>query len=295
MKRRPRPGPVSSMVFILLKEAFINLKRYTPLRMAAATAFFTTFALPAILIILIQILGLIFTRRMIGSHLLEQLANIIGPGTVAELRKTLINVRHLVTNWYIAIGGFLFLIFVSTTLFAVIRQSLNELWDIEVDERPGIVDLLKQRAKSLVIILLAGLLFLFVLFAEGLQALLSEYFIEMWGRSNNLIENIINQLISLTVVSTWFSVLFRFLPDAHPDWRVAFTGGLFTGVLFTVGKLLLGFLLSYSNMQTIYGASTSMALLLLFVFYSSFIFYFGACFTKVWAMHVNRPIAGGRK
>ena len=258
--------------------------------MAAATAFFATFALPAILIILIQILGLIFSRRMIGSHLLEHLSNIIGPGTVAELRKTLINVRHLVTNWYIAIGGFIFLIFVSTTLFAVIRESLNELWNIQVIEKHGIVELLKQRAKSLVIILLAGLLFLFVLSAEGLQALLSEYFIEIWGLSNTVIESILNQLISLVVVSTWFSVLFRFLPDAHPDWRVAFTGGLFTGVLFTAGKLLLRFLLSYSNMQTIYGASTSMALLLLFVFYSSFIFYYGACFTEVWAMHVNKPI-----
>jgi len=280
------------MMLILLKEAFTNLKRNAPLRMAAATAFFATFALPAILIILIQILGLIFSRRMIGSHILENLSNIIGPGTVAELRKTLINVRHLVTNWYIAIGGFLFLIFVSTTLFAVIRDSLNELWNIQVVERHGIVELLKQRAKSLVIILLAGLLFLFVLSAEALQALLSEYFIEIWGRSNTVIEIIINQLISLTVVSMWFSVLFRFLPDAHTDWRVAFTGGLFTGVLFTGGKLLLRLLLSYSNMQTIYGASTSMALLLLFVFYSSFIFYYGACFTRVWAKHVNRPIKG---
>jgi membrane protein len=278
------------MLLILLQEAFVNLKRNAPLRLAAATAFFATFALPAILIILIQFLGLIFSRHMIGSHLLEHLSNILGAGTVNQLRKTLINVRHLVTNWYVAIGGFLFLIFVSTTLFSVIRDSLNELWNIQVVERHGIVELLKQRAKSLVIILLAGLLFLFVLSAETLQALLSGYFIELWGRSNTVIESIINQLISLTVVSTWFSVLFRFLPDGHPDWRVAFTGGLFTGILFTAGKLLLRLLLSYSNIQTIYGASASMALLLLFVFYSSFIFYYGACFTNVWAKHVKRPI-----
>jgi membrane protein len=88
----------------------------------------------------------------------------------------------------------------------------------------------------------------------------------------------------------WFAVIFRYLPDKRPNWRVAFTGGFFTGLLFTGGELLLGVLLSYSNMQTVYGASTYVVLLLLFVFYSSFIFYYGACFTRVWAEYVGKPI-----
>ncbi|HEY4935470.1 MAG TPA: YhjD/YihY/BrkB family envelope integrity protein, partial [Puia sp.] len=88
----------------------------------------------------------------------------------------------------------------------------------------------------------------------------------------------------------WFSVLFKFLPDGRPSWKTVIAGAGFTGLLFTFGKLLLKWLLSYSGMQTVYGASTSSVLLLLFVFYSSFIFYFGACFTKVWAELHNKPI-----
>jgi membrane protein len=86
----------------------------------------------------------------------------------------------------------------------------------------------------------------------------------------------------------------QILPDGRPGWKTAAAGGVFTGVLFTVGKWVLQWLLSYSNMQTIYGASTSSVLLLLFVFYSSFIFYYGACFTKEWAIFHRSPIQPGK-
>ena len=186
----------------------------------------------------------------------------------------------------------MFLVFVSTTLFTIIKDSINQLWNIKTVEKHGIVFLLKFRAKSFAIILLTGILFLVVFLTESFEQLLGDYFTEIWGRSNAQIENFVNELISLVVVSIWFAVIFRYLPDKRPNWKVAFTGGFFTGLLFTGGKLLLNILLSYSNMQTIYGASTYMVLLLLFVFYSSFIFYYGACFTRVWAEYVRQPIAG---
>jgi membrane protein len=266
----------------ILRRAYALLRRNDPLRLAAATAFFTTFALPAILIILIQVFGLIFSRRTISRHILEHLSDVLGVATVNDLHTTLRNVRHLATNWYIATGGFLFLVFVSTTLFAVIKDSLNQLWDIKVTQKANIVFLLKYRARSFAIILATGILFLIVFLAEGLQDMLSEYFNEVWGHDFVILQNIVNQIVSLAVVCTWFTVIFRFLPDGHFSWRVVFTGGLFTGILFTIGKLLLSVLLSYSSMKTIYGASTYMVLMLLFVFYSAFIFYYGACFTRVW-------------
>lgn len=281
-------------LFRLLQKAFQELQRNDPLRLAAATAFFTSFALPAILIILIQVLGMVFSRRTVGLHMLEHLSDIIGAGTVQDLRKTLRNVRHLATSWYIATAGFLFLIFVATTLFKVIKDSLNQLWDIRIIDKPGVLFALKLRVRSFVVILLAGFLFTVVMLAEASMAVLKEYLQEVWRRGHGVLDVILNQAISIAVVTTWFAVLFRFLPDGRPRWKVAFTGGFFTALLFTCGKLILGVLLSYSNMQTIYGASTSMVLMLLFVFYSSFIFYYGACFTKVWAQHVNAPIKPGR-
>jgi len=105
-----------------------------------------------------------------------------------------------------------------------------------------------------------------------------------------LAKTFIREIILLVMVTVWFSLLFKFLPDARPTWKMVIAGAFFTGFLFTIGKLILQWLLSYSSMQTIYGASTASVLLLLFVFYSSFIFYYGACFTKMWAEAHNKPI-----
>jgi membrane protein len=275
-------------IFKVLQEALIEFKKNDPLRMAAATAFFATFALPAILIILIQVFGLIVDPDAIGKRLLDGLSDVIGRNTVMELKQTLINVRQLAGTWYVATGGFLFLIFVSTTMFKVIKDSLNQLWNIRIVEHPGIAFRLASRGKSFVAVLLAGLLFLTFLFAEGLVAILGKYINETGNKI--FLRGIFKQVISLAVVTFWFTMLFKYLPDGRLSRRVAFAGGLFTGLLFTFGKLIIAYLLSLSNMQTIYGTSASFVLLLLFIFYCSLIFYYGACFTKLWAVHIKQPV-----
>lgn len=278
----------------LLLEAFREFKKNDPLRMAAATAFFATFALPAILIILIQVFGLIVDPRTIGRQMLQGLSDVIGQNTALELRHTLRNVRHLASTWYIAAGGFLFLLFVSTTLFKVIKDSLNQLWRIQVKDSVGFMFQLKHRAKSLVAIILAGLLFVLTLLAEGILTALQQYMGDAAPGGNTVVGWIFSQLLSLTVVTVWFTMLFRFLADGHTVWRATISGAFFTGILFSAGKFLLRWLLSYSNMQTIYGTSTSFVLLLLFIFYCSFIFYYGACFTKIWANYKETPIEPSR-
>lgn len=277
-----------------LGKALGDFRGNDPLRMAGATAFFTTFALPAVLIILIQVFGLIISPRVMTRQLLQNLADVIGDKTASELHKTLINVHHLPQNWYMAAGGFLFLIFVATTLFKVIRDSLNQLWNIKVEDHAGIAFNLLNRAKSFIVILITGILFLTVLLMEGLMNLLSQSMRDKFLENGLFLSGMVKQIISLVVVTTWFTMLFKFLPAGRPSWKVAIAGAFFTGLLFTMGKMILQRLLSSSNMQTIYGASTSTVLLLLFVFYSSFIFYYGACFTKVWADDHNSPIQPGR-
>ena len=94
----------------------------------------------------------------------------------------------------------------------------------------------------------------------------------------------------MAIVTVWFALLFRYLPDARAPWRTVLTGGFVTSLLFNSGKFLLHWLLTYSNLNTIFGTSASIVLILLFVFYSSLILYFGAAFTKIWAEHYGDPI-----
>lgn len=279
-------NPKPAILFRLLRAAFREFQRNDPLRMAAATAFFTTFALPAILLILIQVFGSVFGRRNTGRQLLTGISDVLGTNAVEELRATLRNVRQLTQTWYIALGVFVFLLFVATTLFKVIKDSLNQLWDIRRKDHGGMMLQLRQRGRSFIIILLAGFLFIAVLLAEGLIALIPAQV--------PFLEYVLKQIISLGAATAWFAILFKYQADGHSNWKVTFTGAFFTGLLFTVGKLILGVLLSYSNMKNIYGTSTSFVLLLLFVFYCSFMFYYGACFLKVWATHKDRPLVPHR-
>ena len=285
MNKMPKPATILQ----LLQQAFREFKQNDPLRMAAATAFFATFAMPAIFIILIQVFGLVINPRFVGRSLVDALAGVIGPNSAAEVRHTLRSVRTLASTWYIATGGFIFLLFVSTTLFKVIKDSVNQLWRIRVVNAKGVVPQLKQRGISFLVILFAGIFFLATLTIEGGVAIAREQLDFLPGKEA-VVWSIFSQIVSLTVVTGWFSILFRYLPDGHTTWRVTMGGAFFTALLFTLGKFLLRFLLSYSNMSTVYGTSTSFVLMLLFIFYCAFIFYYGACFLKVWAIHKQRPI-----
>ena len=131
-------------------------------------------------------------------------------------------------------------------------------------------------------ILLAGVLFMGVLLAEG--------FISLLPAKVGFLVALLKQIVSIMAATTWFGMLFKYLADGHSNWKVTLTGAFFTGLLFTLGKLILGVLLSYSNVKNIYTTSTSFVLLLLFVFYCSFMFYYGACFLKVWAEHKHQPV-----
>jgi membrane protein len=281
------PSPIQ---FIrILRDAIRGLKNNDPLRMAAATAFFATFSLPPILIIIIQIFSLVLDPQSISDHLFGHLAEIIGNDSVEQIRQTLQAFKQLASNWYITIGGFIFLIFVATTLFAVIGDSLNQLWSIKPSKRAFNTRIL-DRLKSIAVIMLSGLLFLAVLLAEGILALLKVYISEIWPGSTTVLFTLLNQFISLIIVTAWFAVLFKYLSAAKLQWSTTIAGALFTGILFTIGKLILGWVLALSNIQTIYGASGSFVLLLLFVFYCAFILYYGAMFTRVWAEFHNSSI-----
>ena len=282
--------PKPSGIFRLLKEAFQEFRQNDPLRMAAATAFFANFALPPILIILVEVFGLFANPRTIRHNLFDQLGKVLGNNILSQIRETMRNVRNLKLSWLIAAGGFLFLIFIATTLFTVIRDSINQIWKIQLKKKPGIGFVLAYRAKSIAIIMAAGILFFVVSIAEATGTFIKEQINELGSGTALFFIRLFKQLISMFLVMVWFTLIFKFLADGRPSWKVAIAGGIFTGLLFTAGKLLLRSLLLHSNMQTIYGASASVVLLLLFIFYSSFIFYYGASFTKVWAEYYKQPI-----
>jgi len=274
----------------VVRDSMYELLRNDPLRMAGATAFFTTFALPPILVILIQVLKLLYDPQRIRNELFKHLEGIIGTQSVQQIVDVLQALRGMAQNWWITGLGFLFLVFVATTLFKVIRNSLNQVWKMRIIRRRGIYKSLGSRVKAVAIIIVAAILFVFGILAEGMQALIGHYLFEFSPLLSIYFNSVLSYIISIVVVMLWFAIVFRYLPDGRPDWDIAITGAFFTAILFSIGKLILHWLLTYSNINTLYGTSASIVLLLLFVFYSALILYYGAAFTKLWAIHQGRPI-----
>jgi membrane protein len=274
----------------LLRNALSELLQNDPLRMAGATAFFTTFALPPILVILIQSLKLILDPEKVRSQLFESLSGIVGPEAVEQIKNVLNSLRELAENRWVLVGGFIFLLFIATTLFRVIKSSINQIWKIRPVKKLSLVKTLRARLKSIIVILVAGILFVIGLVAEGVRAFIGDYIFEISPLLSFYFNSVFTYVISIGVVTVWFAIVFRFLPDGRPKWKTAFAGALLTALLFTLGKIILHWLLSYSNINTVYGTSASIVLLLLFVFYSSLILYYGAAFTKVWGQKHGHPV-----
>src|SRR5688572_11933386 len=128
MLNQPEIHNFFSSVFGSIRPAFAEFKKNDPLRMAGATAFFTTFALPPILFIIIQLFGLFMDRRSVGRALMSQLVNTLGEDGAGQVRQVLRSIRGFSDSWLVIIIGFIFLIFVATTLFTVIKNSFNQIW-----------------------------------------------------------------------------------------------------------------------------------------------------------------------
>jgi membrane protein len=158
--------------WILLKASYRELAANDPLRMAGATAFFSTFALPPILIIIVRTLGLISDRRTIGRELMTKLGNTVGPEGSGQVLATVRGFRSIQSDGMLSLLIFVFLLFVATTLFIVIQGSLHQIWHIRPTPKKNIRAMMRSRIHSLAVILLIGVLFLAFLILDGAQAVL---------------------------------------------------------------------------------------------------------------------------
>src|SRR5688572_6702572 len=209
----------------LMKNSFRRLKNNDPLRMAGATAFFTSFALPPILILLFQLFSIFFARKTVGRELREVLSATLGRQGAEQLRITALGLRNLAQNWYMAVIGLVFLAFVATTLFKVIRNSLNDIWNIRLKRSEFVYDL-KARATSLIIMLIAGILFLVTGVIDVAIVIAGNYIGKYSVKGGLFFTSALDEIASVLVITIWLIVLFKYLANGRPSWRVTIAGGI---------------------------------------------------------------------
>ncbi len=270
----------------ILKASAKRLKDNDPLRLGASTAFFTIFALPPILIILINVMGLMFNREILSGELFESLKLVFGEQSAELIQGIFNNLLSIERNVLLGIISVVFFIFVSTTLFIVIKHSINQVWNVKVSsDYKGFGSTLLGRATSLAIILFSGFLFLLAFLSETVVAFVGDYLYQILPVYGYTLIVAANHALSILIFTVWFAMLFRYLPDLIIGWKAIWVGAAFTSVLFDIGQFALSRILAYGNLANIYGASASFVIIMLFIFYSALILYYGAAFTKVYAMY----------
>ena len=269
--------------------AFSNLKANDPVRMAGATAFFAFFALPPIVIILSQILSTLFDDRYqsVSGRLFGQLAQLFGPQSARQLQDITQHLQSQKPDRLLTIVNVGVLLLTSTTLFAVIKSSLNQLWNVKAKPDRTWLHSLEDRLIALVIIFGSGLLVtasLTISQALAVPGSAPDDDSVTWA---GLINGIGRYGVSVLVLTVWFAMLLTYLPDVRVRWSATWVGALVTAGLFTAGEWVLTRLLTYSLFRSMHGGAATITLILLLVFYCSLIFYFGASFTRQYAEGAN--------
>lgn len=275
--------------------ALTLLKENDPLILASSTAFFATFSISPIIVLLVGALSSIFKSSHIREQLFHSVQTTLGKKPTAEIESFVNNFISLEsTNTWITVGVSLFLLFVATTLLGIVRKAIHQVWNIRMKSAVNFRYNVKERLIGLVMLFVMGILFLLSLVLDASVVAVQNFTQDVIPMIDSTLVRGLNILFSVVIVTIWFMILFKILPEAHVHWKVAFAGGLLTSILFNIGKFVLGVVLKESRLESIFNTSASITLILLFIFYSSLIMYFGAAFTHSYAELIRKPIHAGK-
>ncbi len=271
--------------FGLVKDAASDFSDDECPRMAAALSYYTIFALPPLLVLILLIASIVLDPQDVQGAMAAQIQSLMGPEAAGEIRTILEHAEQPgASKGLAAVLGIAGVIFGATGVFIELQGALNRAWEVAPDpEQGGLKNMITKRIFSLGMILAIAFVLLVSL---ALSAVLSSFGDVLAGMIPGLGEavlHVINFAISFAVITLLFAAMFKIIPDAEIAWRDVWVGAAVTGLLFVIGKFLIGYYLGRSNPGQAYGAAGSLAVLLVWIYYSAMILFFGAEFTQKWA------------
>lgn len=256
---------------------------------AAALSFYAIFSLAPLVIIAVGIAGVIFGEAQAQKEILAQIRDLAGPNAAESLTSVFEQSGGKQGGILAASVGAGLLLFGATTVFGQLQSSLNAIWNVEPKPGQGVMGFVRTRFLSLGMVLGIGFLLLTSLILSAALSALDGYLNTQFPGAD-ILWQVVNFVISIGVIALLFAVIFRYLPDAEISWRDVMIGALATSVLFNIGKLGIGLYLGNSTVGSAYGAAGSLVVLLMWVYYSSLILFFGAEFTQVYARRFGSRI-----
>lgn len=287
-RRSPRLGRGLHGAWTVVRDAGLGWDHDNALRLGAALSFYALLALPPILVIALSLAGRIFGRSLAEEGVLRQLVELLGADGSRIFTEMLQTASKPSEGPFTTGLGLLVLLFGATGVFVELRDALNLIW--KVPTSVGLLrGLLKGRLLAFNIVMATGFLLIVSLFVSTLTAVLA---ISLGNRISGL-DAVLSRLdlaLSFAVLATLFALIFKVLPDVRLSWSDVWLGAVVTSALFTAGKFAIGAYLGRTGVASAYGAAGSVVLLLLWVYYSSLIFFFGAELTRSYAHHYGSRV-----
>jgi len=279
-----------SDLWSITKKTFSAWNAADPFRQSAVIAYYAIFSIPALLVIIITLAGFAFGREAVQGEISNQIGMAIGESTAKQVEEMIAKAGEQKNSIWATIISVITLILGSTGVFAQLQVSLNQIWEVKVVAKKKWLKSIKDRLFSFGLILSIGFLMLIsLLLSAGLSAF-SEWIKVHMPDFMLFLFRLLNFILSFGITSVLFGLMFRILPDARIRWKDVIIGSIVTSLLFVLGKFALGIYFGKANPGSTYGAAGSIVLLMLWVSYSCMILFFGAEFTKQFAVHFGRKI-----
>jgi membrane protein len=264
------------------KETVAEWLNDQPFRLAAALAYYTLFSLAPLLVIAVGIAGLVFSDDAARSQIFGQLRDLLGDQGAAAVQKAVAAAAIRSSGVLTTIVGVVTLLLGASAVFGELQGALNIIWNAKPSARTGFSSFAKKRLLSLAMVVIIGFLLLVSLALSALLNTLGTYFGGLLPIPAGVMEGV-NFAMSFAVITVLFAAIYKILPDVEIVWSDVWIGAAATSALFTIGKSLIGVYIGRSAVGSAYGAAGSVIMLLLWIYYSSLILFFGAELTQVYA------------
>lgn len=276
----PRCNNFSEM-FVTAAKAWIDDRAPT---MGAALSYYTVFSMAPILLIVIAVAGFVFDMETVRAEVFYQLIELVGIEGAQAIDELLHSAHKPAQGIFASIVGVIVMLVGATTVFAELQSSLDHIWRVPArQKRNSLFALIKARILSFGLILAIGFLLTVSLILSAVFAAMEKWWTPYFAGWNHQVFEVINASAGFMLTAFMFTIIYKFIPQIRMSWSDVWMGALITTILFTVGRIFIGFYIVNSGIVSEFGAAGSLIIVLVWVYYSAQIFLYGAEFTWVYA------------
>ncbi|UPZ35064.1 YihY/virulence factor BrkB family protein [Sphingobacterium sp. PCS056] len=274
----------------VLKNAVLGFINEDCLKYSASLSYYTIFSIGPILVLMISLAGIFFGEDAIQGKVFSEMRGLVGPSAAKQIQEVIMNLKLSGKSNLALIVSIITLLVGATTVFGDIQNSINRIWHVRAKPKRGWLKLITDRLLSSSLVVGLGFLLMVTLVVNGIILAFTDQLQLYFPDITVFFMDAVNFALSFAIIFILFGIIFRTLPDVKIEWKTVRVGAFFTAILFIIGRYGIGLYLQSSGTESTYGAAGALVLVLLWVYYTAAILYFGAVYTREFAVANGIPI-----